>query len=593
MKVFLVAFLGVHLSRCSVDLSSRKAITGNNCTSSTDLYRSHLSASEPVTENDKACSMDLEDYDLSDKKRILLENKENFANIAKEALNVDILNTAGDDPMNCPLYIYDMFDVFIEQRKYKGKYRSRVFKSMMIKLNLFGSDIEILKCSEIAYFGLVSSFKTILDGADLKKAIPGPTPSNRHELANFVSRAFTSLIGNPVTVPPENVYAVLLLFFCRICSELPYQQSEIYKYFEIEREAHEMLELDCNYKFLFWRPMKQYIYYSPKSGASDRFKDIGKTMLEYISNIHTPQVHSVHYHKYLVNEAGNWAVTFSKLCNEFQLFGKSVSGDQAKKITDKALIVLARILSIEGCDVTLFKGLFEPESVDTFLKLINGLLSWSLNLKVCLDNISDDDNDENDGDLKKNGIGKQTKLYVVNAPKPPPRPDLPPVIASAYKKAREVGEQIEARIASLLNVTAFSRHDPIAALTAKYKPASQSAFGEIIPVYDPKTISNSLALEYADTPRLFICEVEINEYPQPARLKVTHRDTISGIIDAAGGSGIIVVVRGQYIPPNRQIKEGERKLYIRIEGETQHSVEVARSEIRRILLDAITNASIQ
>ena len=59
---------------------------------------------------------------------------------------------------------------------------------------------------------------------------------------------------------------------------------------------------------------------------------------------------------------------------------------------------------------------------------------------------------------------------------------------------------------------------------------------------------------------------------------MTHRDTISGIIDSAGGQGITVVVKGQYLPANRPIKEGERKLYIRIEGDSHHSVEIARSE---------------
>lgn len=185
---------------------------------------------------------------------------------------------------------------------------------------------------------------------------------------------------------------------------------------------------------------------------------------------------------------------------------------------------------------------------------------------------------------------KSVNQSVIIAPKPPPRPDLAPVVSAAYKKARAVGEQIEARIASTLNLASFPKYDPVAALSAKFKPTTQ-AFGEIIPVYDPKTISasNPLPVLGSEQPRLYICEVEINEYPQPARLKVTHRDTISGIIEAAGGSGIIVVVRGQYIPANRSIKEGERKLYIRIEGETQHSVEVARSEIRRILLETTTN----
>ena len=224
------------------------------------------------------------------------------------------------------------------------------------------------------------------------------------------------------------------------------------------------------------------------------------------------------------------------------------------------------------------------------LERIDQLRSTLMQTQKALHVPQEDDEDEADTtESGSNGTKKEAdKKVVIQAPKPPPRPDLPPLVAAAYKKARQTGEQIEARIATTLNITSFPRHDPIPALTAKFKPTSQP-FGEIIPVYDPKTITtdpNSLTLEAA---RLYICEVEINEYPQPARVKVTHRDVISSIIDAAGGSGIIVVVRGQYIPPNRAIKEGERKLFIRIEGETQHSVEIARSEIRRILMEATTH----
>jgi ATP-dependent RNA helicase DDX46/PRP5 len=178
-------------------------------------------------------------------------------------------------------------------------------------------------------------------------------------------------------------------------------------------------------------------------------------------------------------------------------------------------------------------------------------------------------------------------ITSVISPKPPPRPDLPPNVASQYKQAKAIAESVELAIANKLQVSQFPRYDPIAALNLKHRPSTNQAFGEIIPVYDPKTIGVGLSPE--DTiaePRAYVCEIEINEYPQPARMRVTHRDTISGIIDSAGGQGITVVVKGQYLPANRPIKEGERKLYIRIEGDSHHSVETARSEIRRILMEA-------
>ena len=191
---------------------------------------------------------------------------------------------------------------------------------------------------------------------------------------------------------------------------------------------------------------------------------------------------------------------------------------------------------------------------------------------------------EEAGNIRPSNVNVITSVV---SPKPPPRLDLPPNVAAQYKQARTAAESIELEIANKLQVTQFPRYDPIASLNLKHRPSTHQAFGEIIPVYDPKTIGVGLSPE--DTvaePRAYVCEIEINEYPQPARMRVTHRDTISGIIDSAGGQGITVVVKGQYLPANRPIKEGERKLYIRIEGDSHQSVDVARSEIRRILMEA-------
>jgi len=51
--------------------------------------------------------------------------------------------------------------------------------------------------------------------------------------------------------------------------------------------------------------------------------------------------------------------------------------------------------------------------------------------------------------------------------------------------------------------------------------------------------------------------VEINEYPQQARWKVTHRDTTNAIAEQ---TGCALIARGMYCPPGKEPEAGERKL---------------------------------
>jgi len=79
-------------------------------------------------------------------------------------------------------------------------------------------------------------------------------------------------------------------------------------------------------------------------------------------------------------------------------------------------------------------------------------------------------------------------------------------------------------IANKLQIPHFPRYDPLANINARIALPGELLV-EIIPLYDPKSIGcalNDLGLEEA---RAWICEIEINEYPQQMRMKITHRDT--------------------------------------------------------------------
>ncbi|KAJ1984612.1 pre-mRNA processing RNA-helicase [Dimargaris cristalligena] len=83
---------------------------------------------------------------------------------------------------------------------------------------------------------------------------------------------------------------------------------------------------------------------------------------------------------------------------------------------------------------------------------------------------------------------------------------------------------------------------------------------------------------------LFSFEIEINDFPQKARWRVTNKDQIDQITELTGAA---ITTRGTFFPPGKQPPNGsdERKLYLYIESHQQQAVEKARTEIRRILAD--------
>ncbi|KAI8815161.1 P-loop containing nucleoside triphosphate hydrolase protein [Cladochytrium replicatum] len=81
----------------------------------------------------------------------------------------------------------------------------------------------------------------------------------------------------------------------------------------------------------------------------------------------------------------------------------------------------------------------------------------------------------------------------------------------------------------------------------------------------------------------FSYEIEINDYPQKARWKVTNKEQIVQITEISGAA---ITTRGTYIPPGKVAGPGERKLYLVIEGDSQMVIDMAKNEIKRILTEA-------
>lgn len=101
-------------------------------------------------------------------------------------------------------------------------------------------------------------------------------------------------------------------------------------------------------------------------------------------------------------------------------------------------------------------------------------------------------------------------------------------------------------------------------------------------------LQHNLAKLQADAmPEHYEAELEINDFPQNARWKVTHKETLGPISDWTGAA---ITTRGQYFPPGKIPGPGERKLYLFIEGRSEHSVKTAKVELKRVLEDITTQA---
>merc|ERR1739845_182887 len=78
----------------------------------------------------------------------------------------------------------------------------------------------------------------------------------------------------------------------------------------------------------------------------------------------------------------------------------------------------------------------------------------------------------------------------------------------------------------------------------------------------------------------FVEEIEINDYPREARWKVTQKETTTRLQDEFQTA---VTLKGKYVGPNDELQEGERKLYLHLEAESDRILQTCIQEVRRLL----------
>ena len=87
----------------------------------------------------------------------------------------------------------------------------------------------------------------------------------------------------------------------------------------------------------------------------------------------------------------------------------------------------------------------------------------------------------------------------------------------------------------------------------------------------------------------FESELEINDFPQQARWKVTHKDSIAQISEFTGAA---ITVKGQYYAPNKPVPPGERKLFLLIEGPSERCIKTAKGRIKEIIEEVVAKESL-
>ncbi|XP_051533897.1 probable ATP-dependent RNA helicase DDX46 isoform X2 [Myxocyprinus asiaticus] len=90
--------------------------------------------------------------------------------------------------------------------------------------------------------------------------------------------------------------------------------------------------------------------------------------------------------------------------------------------------------------------------------------------------------------------------------------------------------------------------------------------------------------EAAETVKRYEEELEINDFPQTARWKVTSKEALQRIGEYSEAA---ITIRGTYFPPGKEPKEGERKIYLAIESANELAVQKAKAEITRLIKEEL------
>ena len=176
----------------------------------------------------------------------------------------------------------------------------------------------------------------------------------------------------------------------------------------------------------------------------------------------------------------------------------------------------------------------------------------------------------------------QMGVVPSGAPAVPVPSSMPPGVAAA--SAAAMGALAGAAAAAAAGGTAGGSVSAVAAAAAAAPTpvARAAAFAAAISLQNTlaklaPAVGGEMAKEHYEA------EFEVNDFPQHARWKITHKETVSQINEVSGAG---VTIRGVHCAPGKLPPPGEKKLHLFIEGRTEASVRKAKAEIKRIIEEA-------
>lgn len=102
-----------------------------------------------------------------------------------------------------------------------------------------------------------------------------------------------------------------------------------------------------------------------------------------------------------------------------------------------------------------------------------------------------------------------------------------------------------------------------------------------------KRLQEKMGLAVDEDDTYFCTEIEINDYPQNARWKVSNKNALDDLMERYE---VAIFLKGIHVQPGRKAPDDERKLYLQIEGKQMLSVKHCKAEIRRTLEEAALSA---
>ncbi|KII70281.1 putative ATP-dependent RNA helicase DDX46 [Thelohanellus kitauei] len=79
---------------------------------------------------------------------------------------------------------------------------------------------------------------------------------------------------------------------------------------------------------------------------------------------------------------------------------------------------------------------------------------------------------------------------------------------------------------------------------------------------------------------VFFEEIDINDFPQLARQRITTKETLDAVAELSDCS---LTVRGSYCAGGKSMDVTDRRLHLLIEGTTEFKVQIAKAEVKRII----------